>query len=168
MVDANPIDGIVELVNQDAARNLMVLVNSSNAISQLRLPVAMIESRNPVYQEDGEVVSDGGTWELGSPVPQDALNEGAVISRGRVVIDGEMFTVDSTDSKIVSSIDPNKTMDMVSVVAHDDSSLETLRIARGGNAVVSDAYLSSHFTVGKSEDTVYLKYKKSGEIPPLE
>ena len=33
LVDANPIDGIVELVNQDAARNLMVLVNSSNALS---------------------------------------------------------------------------------------------------------------------------------------
>lgn len=166
LVDANPIDGIVELVNQDAARNLMVLVNSSNAISQLRLPVAMIESRNPVYQ-NGEVVSDGGTWELGSHVPQKALDEGAVISRGRVVIDGEMFTVDSTDSKIVSSIDPNKTMDMVSVVAHDDSSTETLRVARGG-AVVSDAYLRSHFNVGKSGDTVYLKYRKSGEVPPLE
>lgn len=33
LVDANPIDGIIELVNQDAARNLMVLVNSSNALS---------------------------------------------------------------------------------------------------------------------------------------
>ena len=126
----------------------------------------MTESRNPVYQ-NGEFVSDGGTWELGTPVPQEAMNEGAVISRGRAVIDGEMFTVDSTDSKIVSSIDPNKTMDIVSVVAHDDSSLETLRVARG-KAVVSDAYLSSHFKVGKFEDTVYLKYRKSGEIPPLE
>ena len=126
----------------------------------------MTESRNPVYQ-NGEFVSDGGIWELGTPVPQEALNEGAVISRGRVVIDGEMFAVDSTDSRIVSSIDPNKIMDIVSVVAHDDSSLETLRVARG-KAVVSDAYLSSHFTVGKFEDTVYLKYRRTGEIPPLE
>ena len=124
------------------------------------IPVSTITLKNPTYQDSGEIVTSGEPWELQVEIPQQVVNRDPVVKHGRTMFNGEAFDVSTDDSKVVSIVDPTKTMDIHKVKVGEGNDY-TFVVVDGNEPIVSKAYMTSHFDFhrdGVSKST-YLQYK---------
>ena len=160
--DWSPIEKIEDVFGSAVEKEIVVKFTE---ISDLpAIPVSTTTLKNPTYQDSGEIVTSGEPWELQVEIPQQVVNRDPVVKHGRTMFNGEVFDVSTDDSKVVSIVDPTKTMDIHKVKVGEGNDY-TFVVVDGNEPIVSKAYMTSHFDLHRDEvsKSTYLQYQQGYE-----
>jgi len=154
----NPIDKIEDVFGSAVEKEIVVKLTE---ISDLpAIPVSTTTLKNPTYRDGEIVMTSGEPWELQVGIPEQVVNRDPVVKHGRTMFNGEVFDVSTDDSKVVSIVDPTKTMDIHKVKVGEEGNDYTFVVVDGKEPIVSKNYMTSHFNLHRDEvsKSTYLQY----------